>query len=275
MEVDFGKVDVSGLNRLIRHFANDVGIDEKDVVRQTGRTLARTLAEEAEPRGPFTAARKRGQATYHSDVEHVYMFPGEMFRRIKNARTRKGSRQTSEQVARAFYSAFMKGDYARAERILAGSGLDRRFLLHSMKIGKFDAGQEHQSKRSKTTGRVNQRVPSMILTDGDNRRINRYIKHGENKDVGKAKGVWASCSQQLGSTRGFPSWMVKAGQGAGAVEDRTSASDPYVVLKSLPDYTIRTLSPSRIKWAGTIAEKKMRKMMKITLEKRAAKLAGR
>lgn len=261
---------VEPLNRALRELAQKVGRAMPDLVRQSGRTLARTLAEDTHPRGPFAQARKRGQMAAQSDVYRVYVSPQTMVWKIQNARLRKGSRGSPEGVASAFAAALSSGDGAKAERLLRRSGIDERLGLHNVVVGVFDGGGAHELRRSRATGRVQGKVPSMVVME--ERGLAEYQKNLARGRVGRAKGAWADCSRQMGSTRGFPAWLVKVGMGTGRVDERMNDSEPHVILHALPSYMSRVISEREIARAGHVAAGKMTKMVRIVLEKEARRV---
>jgi hypothetical protein len=238
------KTDVTKARAKLIAMGRNVRRTLPEVLESEGRIVAISLAKSTQPFGTGADAQNMGERAVSRDIKKVYVTIGDVFDKLPISGTGD---------ARQFWKLIKLGRYDAAQDILTKTGSNK---FGTIPIGRFDAGALHRQARNATTGRVSQKSPSLIVTDG-----NALIAYGLSKVnlVGTGKSAWADIARQLGGTRGLrapklpggerditANWITRKRGPSRIDRDYGNQSRPILTLTSAVSYADNILSqPAR------------------------------
>jgi hypothetical protein len=230
-----------------------------EVLESEGRIAAISLAKSTQPFGTGADAQDMGERAVSRDISKVYATVGDVFAALPT---------TGAGDARQFWKLIGIGKYDVAQEILSKMG--SRF--RSVPIGKFDGGSLHRQARD-SRGRVSQKTPSLVVTDGP-----ALIDYGKSKVnlVGFGKSAWANVARQLGGVRGLrapklgggesditANWITRKDAPGRVDRQYGNPSNPRLILTSSVRYADNILSSTQRARAIAIARDRIVKQLQI------------
>lgn len=270
-EFYFQVIDKPAQDSLAR-YADLVGKDTGQVIREKGPALGRYLAEAtfpiagmetSNPDGGSLAARNLGRDAVRRDIGRVYASPAKAYGEMKQQVNANGQ----PALANAFWRALKKGDLAYAEQLLRTSGVRGAGLT----LTKWDGGALHQRKRN-SRGRVGSGSKPVLVDDP--KALKEYGKKIE-KRVGFGKSAWINAARQIKPGGRIAAWIAgQAGPGRGVDETR-GTEYPKISMTNEVRY-IRKILTSRYELRAVEAfGKSLDKEIRARLEYLAAKETAR
>jgi hypothetical protein len=230
------KVDISKAITKIHALGNVMHRPMRDVLDSWARVTAISCAKSTQPatKGSLTGseAQQVGMKAVARDIAKVYKTPGGAYEDI------------NQRYQGAFWKAYKDGDIDRAQAILDANGR----TLRGVPMEQFDGGSAHKAARNTTTGRVNQKRPSMIITNP--KALAKYVEE-EQKHVGTGKGGWADVVRAIGghNPRGLreegditANWITRRAHGYGKAFQGGTDEHPTITIESRVPYADHILS---------------------------------
>ncbi len=265
-EILFDIDDVPAQDSLSR-LADLTGKSTGTIIKNRAPTLARYLAEATmpvagltqeggDPDGISNIARDLGRAAVKGDIARIYASPSVVFDKLKKA--------AGPKVARAFYAALKKGDFATARIICQTAG---QAAIGRLDIITWDGGALHRRNRNKR-GRVNRgRKPVLV---NDPAALKKYVKEKQSL-VGFAKSGWINAALSIKPGGRIPAW-IRNNKGPGVGRDETKdPTHPRIFLTNAVNYIDSILLPRYRNRAITSFSESLQKEIDIVLAKLAAR----
>jgi hypothetical protein len=253
------RTDMRGALEKLRRLRLETRAETSKALHQTARLAAVEFSFATQPRGHSDTARVKGETAVQFEVRRVYAVAADVFADIEAG--------GNKAAAKAFYSAFMRRQFARANAIKDKHS--RSFK--GVPIGSFNP-QLHKAARRRGKVPRNQR-PLQIVTG--NNRLRSYIQNAKRR-VGTLKAGWAVCARILGGTRGIPQFVTRnIGRSAGRVLDRSRDPNlPRISLANAVTYASERISRAEMAAALDLARRKFYDSLVIGM-RAAARKAGR
>lgn len=254
------KTNTTRLKAKLRNMSRNVHRTAPEVLESEGRIAAISLAKSTQPFGTGGDAKDMGERAVSRDIKKVYVTVGDVFASLPTL---------GEGDAAQFWKLIRLGKYNVAQQILSQSGS----RYGKVPIGKFDGGALHHQARNARTGRVSQKDPSLIVTNGS-----ALIAYGKSKVnmVGTGKSAWASIARQLGGARGLrapklaggerditATWILHKGGQGHITRNYGDGSRPVLTLTSTVRYADNILSQAARNNAIRIARGRIIKQIEI------------
>ena len=232
--------------------------DRSDALLRYGRLACVSLAMQTQPFGTDKGVRDKAQENIKREIGRVYVPVPAMHDRIQ--RTGKTfsdvpNVRTAAQAGAAFIRMIRRGDKPGAEKLLQDLKIERHFTT---RVGSMDSGAEHRGARHGSRRKVPRNTFTKLAVTNFN-KLTSYARKVVQR-VGTAKAGWSACANQLGGTRGIPSWVNKQAQGKGlGVVDNQSrrGSRPFVLMTNRVPWIDKCLSPRQVQRALDIQRQKM------------------
>ena len=179
--------DLRRLNDALNLMARETKKTLRDVLPAQMRLLATDLATVTRPKGKSQSDRESSESKITMKVREVYPHPGYIVNILN---------KIDDGLGKRFAGLLKRRKYAEAKRIT-----DKHLPGMRLDVGVFDFGQLHKSMRWKK--RVTHR-----LVVSDYSKVQAYIRQVK-KNVGFAKGGFATAAKQLGGVRGIPQFATR------------------------------------------------------------------
>jgi hypothetical protein len=254
-------VDISRAQLKLKAIADVLHRPLRDVLESGARVTATQMARSAQPFGTGANAYQLGLSAVRRDILKVYATPSRAYKDINDPHW-----------SALFWKAFKATEFDVAQEVLQNYGHE----LRGVPLGPFDGGTAHRNARNRTTGRVTQRTPSLVVTDPD--RIERYIAE-IGKHVGFGKGGFADIARALGkSPRGLraenditANWILRH-HGYGKFHHRAESDQQFIEIRNLVHYADQILNGSALAEAKRIGRERMIENLRITVQAETKKL---
>jgi hypothetical protein len=240
-------------------YAQIVGKETSEAVKQFARVACVNLATNTQPFGSAKESREPGEKAVEVDISKVFYTPqdggfGSTLKEIVGSSNRS---DTSKQK----FNTRLDG-YIQSNNLAAITKLARDFGWKGTLFDDIDPAL-HQNARRPPRGRVTKRKGAMHMVIGGNEALAKY-KDQQKKKVGLTKAGWAKCAtliplQRASSpTRGIPQWVTRhIGRASGSIVDNSHVqANPSVTMTNGTPWTSQVLSESSAKAALQIARHK-------------------
>lgn len=167
------------------------------IVRREARTAAAEMAVATFPPGTAEPG-PRAKAAIAADIRKVFVTASETYGILR--------RSAGERQAKAFFSAYARGDLRSARRVLRAAG----GITGRLDFGAVSSAL-HERARSGPSRRVALRRPLRIV---DGRERQAYIRKIQT-ELGKSASGWAAAAADLGGEQGIPGWKSTGRHGSG------------------------------------------------------------
>lgn len=259
----------------LKELSKDLGRDLVSITTQEARGLAVDLGRYTLPVGLSEGNADKLQKRIAQDI--MRLFPSLDDGKLGAVRIYDILSKVSEKAAKAFWSAFKKGDREEMEKVLAKriTGLPRKINRAA-----------HKSARTGTRGRVRKGAPPVAIVRS--RARNNYILK-QQKKAGMAKAGWLHAARALGGRvrRGggrsggtaetFPAWVRKAGarRKLGGASILSSNRTVVIRMRNSVRHAQEALPDSLKDRAELVAAKRFQLALKKTAEYQARKFNRR
>jgi hypothetical protein len=251
--------DTADLRGRLATYAQIVGKETSEAVRQFARVACVNLATNTQPFGSGKGDREPGEKAVEVDISKVFYTPqdggfGNTLKEIVGASKRSD-------VAKQKFNTRIDG-YIQSNNLAAITKLARDFGWKGTLFDEVDPSL-HQNARRSPRGRVSKRRGAMHMIIGGNEALAKY-KDQQKKKVGLTKAGWAKCATLIplkrasSPTRGIPQWVTRhLGRASGSIVDNSYVQDnPSVTMTNGTPWTSIVLSESAAKSAMQIARHK-------------------
>jgi hypothetical protein len=261
--------DTSDLRGRLAEFAQIVGKETSEAVRQFARVACVNLATETQPFGSSKGDKDPGEKAVEVDVSKVFYTPQDGgFARALKAIVAKGNRSDASKQK---FNARLDG-YISSNNTEAIARLARAFNWQGVLFDDIDP-QLHQNARAGTRRRVPKKRGAMHMVIGGNAALAKY-KEEQKRKVGLTKAGWAVCAEKIplqrasSATRGIPQWVTRnKGRASGNVLDGShNPTNPKVQMTNMTPWTSVVLTQSSAKQALEIARDKFVKYMNAAIK---------
>jgi len=269
-------VDTSDLRSRLDVYAQIVGKEKSEAVRQFARVACINLATGTQPFGNKKGDKEPGERAVESDISKVFYTPQDGgFARALKGIVAKGRRSDE---AKQKFNARLDG-YIASNDTAAIARLARAFNWQGVLFDDIDP-QLHQNARRGPRMRVPKRRGEMHMVIGANERVKKY-KDEQKRKVGLTKAGWAVCAEKIplqrasSATRGIPQWVTRhKGRATGSIIDGShDPINPRVQMTNETPWTSQVLSASASKEAMRLARdnfiKYMNQQIKVELRNQA------
>ena len=248
------KIDDASFKAQAFKYQQLTGKTFKEVLTKQTLALCKRLTKTTNPFGNSGSGKKMGDKAVTGDIRKVYKTSGTVYGLIKKAKIQKKpsrsiktgrykkSKNRASRVADAWYSAYKKGNYSEAQRIMQKLKMDG---YYSTKVGSFDGGSAHQQARHGARQRVSSNQFPKLVTDSG--AIKSYIDKRKSW-VGLAKRGWAYCAGLLGNSSGIAGWIGTAdhGKSVGSIKFKGGNMDGSYEVENRVSYAV----PSALSQGG-------------------------
>ena len=258
--------DTSDLTSRLNFFAQIVGKETSEAVKQFARVACVNLATETQPYGVDEVAKAKGETAVARDIHNVY-YPatGYKFNRdatkiadAYNARRGSASGRSSSNFQNRLTRYQIENNTSALARIAGDLG------FKDVALDTFDS-QRHQSRRDRR-GRTRPGKAQLIIGAED--LLEKYIEKTQKK-VGLTKAGWAKCAELIpvtrasAATRGIPQWVTRnKHRASGVIVDKSrDPENPSVTMTNKTPWTSVVLTPSQAKHALNLARDNFVKYM--------------
>jgi hypothetical protein len=219
--IDANSSDMRRLNSALNELARETKKTLKDVLPAQMRLLASDLAFVTRPKGRAQADKQATENALMWKIADVYPHPGRIVNQLNVIANGLGGR---------FANLLRRRKFSECKAIT-----DKHLPGMRLSVGVFDFGQLHESMRWK-------RNVTHRLVVADYPKVNAYFRK-EMKQVGFAKGGFATGARQLGGVRGIPQFASRhKAPGSGRVIE--SGDKLSVILTNDVDYLPHALQGS-------------------------------
>ena len=256
--------DTSDLRGRLNVYAQIVGKEKSEAVRQFARVACVNLATGTQPFGSAKGDKESGEKAVESDISKVFYTPQDGgFARAIKAVVANGNRSDA---AKQKFNARLDG-YIDSNNTEAIARIARSFNWQGVLFDDIDP-QLHQNARQGPRMRVPKRRGAMHMVIGANQRLQKY-KDQQKRKVGLTKAGWAVCAEKIplqrasSATRGIPQWVTRhKGRGSGSIVDGShDPTNPRVQMTNETPWTSQVLSASAAKEAMRLARDNFVKYM--------------
>jgi hypothetical protein len=256
--------DTSDLRGRLNLYAQIVGKEKSEAIKQFARVACVNLATGTQPFGNQKGDKEPGEKAVEVDISKVFYTPQDGgFARALKAIVAKGKR--SEESKQKF-NARLDG-YIASNNTEAIARLARSFNWQGVLFDDIDP-QLHQDARHGPRMRVPKRRGAMHMVIGANERLQKY-KEQQKRKVGLTKAGWAKCAEAIplnrasSATRGIPQWVTRhKAQASGSIVDGSQdPKNPKVQMTNETPWTSQVLSASAAKEAMRLARDNFVKYM--------------
>jgi hypothetical protein len=251
--------DTADLRGRLATYAQIVGKETSEAVRQFARVACVNLATNTQPFGSGKGDREPGEKAVEVDISKVFYTPqdggfGNTLKEIVGASKRSD-------VAKQKFNTRIDG-YIQSNNLAAITKLARDFGWRGTLFDEVDPSL-HQNARRSPRGRVSKRRGAMHMIIGGNEALAEYKAKQKHK-VGLTKAGWAKCATMIplkrasSPTRGIPQWVTRhLGRASGSIVDNSYVQDnPSVTMTNGTPWTSQVLSESSARDAMQIARHK-------------------
>ena len=240
-------------------FAQIVGKETSEAVKQFARVACVNLATSTQPFGSAKGDKEPGEKAVETDISKVFYTPqdGGFANTLKEI---VGGSKRSD-TAKAKFGARIDG-YIQSNNLTAITKIARDFGWKGVLFDEVDPAL-HQNARRSPRGRVKKRAGSMHMIVGGKEILAKY-KTERMQKVGLTKAGWAKCATLIplkrasSPTRGIPQWVTRhISRASGSIVDNSHVSDnPRVQMTNSTPWTSQVLSESATRSALEIARNK-------------------
>jgi hypothetical protein len=268
--------DTSDLRGRLAVYAQIVGKETGEAVRQFARVACVNLAHNTQPFGNKKADGIPGEKAVESDISKVFYTPQDGgFARALKSIVAKSNRSDASKTK---FNARLDG-YIAENNTAAIASLARSFKWQGVLFDDIDPAL-HQNARRGSRMRVPKRRGAMHMVIGGNERLQKY-KDEQKRKVGLTKAGWAVCAEAIptnrtsSATRGIPQWVTRnKSRATGSILDGShNPVNPKVVMTNGTPWTSQCLTPKEAKEALEIARNKfveyMNRQIKYELRQQA------
>ena len=264
--------DTSDLTKRLSTFAEVVGVETSQAVKQFARKACIYLAVETQPFGKDEAAQAKGETAVAADIYKVYLpATGYKFNKMAtriaenyNAKTGNANPNASSK----FQDRLTRYQMANNTGALARIASSMKF--RDVALDTFDR-QRHRDRRG-SRGTV--RPGKQQLMIGAEDELEKYVEYTQKK-VGLTKAGWAKCAELIklnrvsSSTRELPKWITRnMSRATGSIVDSSAdKTNPKVQMTNTTPWTSNVLSPQSAKSALELARKNFIEYMNTSIKK--------
>lgn len=257
--------DTSDLTGRLRVFANLVGKETSEAVKQFARVACVNLATATQPFGNKPTDRKPGENAVEADISKVFYLPqdGGFAATLKEI---AGKNPKRSDAAKQRFGDRIDG-YLESNNLEAITRLARNFGYKGVLFDEVNPAL-HQSRRRPPRMRVSKIKGQMHMVINGKESLNKYKKEQMYK-VGLTKAGWAKCATLIplkrasSATRGIPQWVTRhISRASGNIVNNSDDSvNPSVTMTNATPWTSIVLSPASTKNALRIARENFIKYM--------------
>ncbi len=207
---------------------------------------AETAGALAERTFPSSQAIGLAVAALRHDFSLVYASPSKAYKILE---------ESNPQTAKAFYSAWKRGDLARAGEIIRSSGTS----IASIQIGR-DLDPSLRDKYRNKNGRVVVRAPLQLVTSEQYSAALQVAL----LEIGKTASGWLACAQKLGGDGNVIKWKGIAihGSEGGDIQLQITEFGARLILHNRRPLARKHISPSQVAAIREAARNHMANLMK-------------
>lgn len=264
--------DTSDLTNRLSAFAEIVGAETSQALKQFARKACIYLAVETQPFGKDATAQAKGETAVARDIYKVYL-PATGYKFNKMA-TRIAENYNAKQGNSNPAATSKFQDRLTRYQIENNTGALTR-IAASMKfrdvaLDTFDR-QIHRDRRG-PRGRVRPGKQQLVIGAED--QLEKYVEYTQKK-VGLTKAGWAKCAELIklkrvsSSTRELPAWITRnMYRATGTIVDLSNDKvNPKVHMTNTTPWTSNVLSPTSAQNALDLARNNFVEYMNITIKK--------
>jgi hypothetical protein len=251
--------DTADLRGRLATYAQIVGKETSEAVKQFARVACVNLATSTQPFGSSKDARGPGERAVETDISKVFYTPqdGGFANTLKEI---VASSERSEASKQKFGTRI--DGYIQSNNLAAITKLARDFGWKGTLFDEIDPAL-HQNARRAPRGRVPKRRGAMHMIIGGNESLAKYKAERMHK-VGLTKAGWAKCATLIplkrasSPTRGIPQWVTRhVGRASGSIVDNSHVqANPSVSMSNNTPWTSQVLTESEARKALQIARNK-------------------
>ena len=264
--------DTSDLTSRLGAFAEIVGVETSQAVKQFARKACIYLAVETQPFGKDEAAQAKGETAVAADIYKVYLpATGYKFNKMatriaENYSSKKGKSNAS--ASSKFQDRLTRYQMENNTGALARIASSMKF--RDVALDTFDR-QRHRDRRG-SRGTVRPGKQQLIIGAED--ELEKYVEYTQKK-VGLTKAGWAKCAELIplnrvsSSTRELPKWITRnMSRATGSIVDLSADNtNPKVQMTNTTPWTSNVLSPQSAKNALELARKNFIEYMNTSIKK--------
>lgn len=240
-------------------YAQIVGKETSEAVKQFARVACVNLATSTQPFGSAKGDREPGEKAVETDISKVFYTPqdGGFANTLKEIVADSNRSDTAKQK----FGARIDG-YIQSNNFNAITNIARDFGWKGVLFDNIDPAL-HQNARRAPRGRVPKRRGTMHMIIGGNESLAKY-KAERMQKVGLTKAGWAKCATLIplkrvsSPTRGIPQWVTRhIGRASGSIVDNSHVqANPSVTMTNNTPWTSQVLTESESRKALQIARNK-------------------
>jgi hypothetical protein len=267
--------DTSDLRARLNLYAQVVGKEVSQSLREHARVACVELANVTQPYGRTQADKKVGEQSILNDVSKVFYTANEPTRGYENSLKQKVDQSRRSDKAK---ESFKK----RIERICRSgdSGqiawLASFFKTERVQLDTLDKSLYYNARTGRRTN-IPKRTKMLALVIGAEGELKKF-KEERMKTSGTGKAGWAVCAEKINldqaqaATRGIPQWVTRckkfsAPANSTVVDQSNDPVNPKMILNNAVPWVSNLLSDSQAKVALEIARNKFVKHMNIAIKK--------
>ena len=262
--------DTSDLSGRLRVFADIVGKETSEGVRQFARVACVNLATATQPFGNKPIHRRPGENAVEADISKVFYNPddGGFAATLKEI---VGKNPKRSDAAKQAFGDRVDG-YIESNNISAITRLARSFGYKGVLFDEINPSL-HQNRRRPPRMRVSKIKGQMHMVIGGKASLRQY-KQEQMYKVGLTKAGWAKCATLIplkrasSPTRGIPQWVTRhlSRASGNIVNNSDDSTNPSVTMTNATPWTSIVLSPASTKNALGIARENFIKYMNAAIK---------